>query len=292
MSHVAHNMSHVTHDCVVSLRRSACWKMCPCCWVCDESWHTWMSHVTHERVVSRRRGARWTTGWQWPIGCLKSQVIFHKRATNYRALLPKMTHKDKASYDSTPSCTYLCCLVRGESWHTWISHITYEWVVTRTNVSHECVTHTGKGRHAHKPESFQNTNESRHTSHYRFAVMGHVTHTNTARHTHERVTHTNESHTNESWHTQEWVMSHSHESVTPRWPSYSQWGEHIYLLRPCFKMWHDSLKTRQDSLFEMWHGPFYNTTHWTNLYGVVRQNVTWLAVQNMTWLPIWHDSLN
>jgi len=32
------------------------------------------------------------------------QVIFRKRATNYRALLRKMTYDDKASYDSTPPC--------------------------------------------------------------------------------------------------------------------------------------------------------------------------------------------
>jgi len=30
---------------------------------------------------------------------------FCKRATNYMALLQKMTHKDKVSYDSTPPCT-------------------------------------------------------------------------------------------------------------------------------------------------------------------------------------------
>jgi len=33
------------------------------------------------------------------------QVIFRKRATNYRALLRKMTQKDKAFYDSMPPCT-------------------------------------------------------------------------------------------------------------------------------------------------------------------------------------------
>jgi len=44
------------------------------------------------------------TVWRRPIGCLKLQVIFCKRATNYRALLRKMTCKDKASYDSTPHC--------------------------------------------------------------------------------------------------------------------------------------------------------------------------------------------
>jgi len=32
-----------------------------------------------------------STGWRRPVGCLKLQVIFRKRATNYRALLRKMT---------------------------------------------------------------------------------------------------------------------------------------------------------------------------------------------------------
>ena len=41
------------------------------------------------------------TEWRRPIGCLKLQVIFRKRATHYRALLWKMTYKDKACYDST-----------------------------------------------------------------------------------------------------------------------------------------------------------------------------------------------
>ena len=45
------------------------------------------------------------TGWQRPLGCLKLQIIFRKRATNYRALLRKTTSKDMASYGSSPSCT-------------------------------------------------------------------------------------------------------------------------------------------------------------------------------------------
>ena len=36
--------------------------------------------------------------------CLKPQVIFRKRVTNYRALLCKMTYKDQASHDFTPPC--------------------------------------------------------------------------------------------------------------------------------------------------------------------------------------------
>ena len=48
-----------------------------------------------------------TTGWQLLIGSPKLQIIFHKRATKYRALLWKMTYKDKGSYQSSPPCT-LC----------------------------------------------------------------------------------------------------------------------------------------------------------------------------------------
>ena len=54
-------------------------------------------HLIHVRCS---RNA--TTGWRRPTGCPKLQVILRKRATNYRALLQKMTYEDKASYDSTP----------------------------------------------------------------------------------------------------------------------------------------------------------------------------------------------
>jgi len=39
-----------------------------------------------------------STGWWRLIGCPELQIIFHKRATKYRALLRKMTYKDKGSY--------------------------------------------------------------------------------------------------------------------------------------------------------------------------------------------------
>jgi len=45
-----------------------------------------------------------TTGWRRPLGCLKLQVIFRKRATNYRALWQKTTYKDKVSCGSSPPC--------------------------------------------------------------------------------------------------------------------------------------------------------------------------------------------
>ena len=47
-----------------------------------------------------------TTGWRRLMGSPKLQIIFHKRATKYRSLLRKMTHKDKGSYESSPPCTY------------------------------------------------------------------------------------------------------------------------------------------------------------------------------------------
>jgi len=43
------------------------------------------------------------TEWQRPLGCPKLQIIFRKRAINYRALLRKMTYEDKASYNSMAS---------------------------------------------------------------------------------------------------------------------------------------------------------------------------------------------
>jgi len=65
-------------------------------------------------VYSRALSAKHTTtGWRSLLGCLKSHVIFRKRATNYRALLWKITYEDKASYDSTPPCiSQLLCANR------------------------------------------------------------------------------------------------------------------------------------------------------------------------------------
>ena len=45
------------------------------------------------------------TEWRRCTGYRKLQISFRKRATNYRALLRKMTYKDKASYGPSPICT-------------------------------------------------------------------------------------------------------------------------------------------------------------------------------------------
>ena len=79
----------------------------PC--TCMQSLYIYKS--THKLILPIYRCTMYiytaTTGWQRLIGCFKSQVIFRKRATNYRAVLRKMTCKDKASYDSTPPCIYV-----------------------------------------------------------------------------------------------------------------------------------------------------------------------------------------
>ena len=58
------------------------------------------------------------TRWRRTTECLKLQIIFCKRDTNYRALLRKMTYEDKPSYASSPPCIMIlfniaCCCCWG-----------------------------------------------------------------------------------------------------------------------------------------------------------------------------------
>jgi len=80
----------------------------------NHQFHKRLSRVKSEQNRDRsKRGEKNTTytcvqmytGWRRLIGCLELQVIFRKRATNYRALLRKMTYESKAPYDTTPPCT-------------------------------------------------------------------------------------------------------------------------------------------------------------------------------------------
>ena len=57
--------------------------------------HYW--HYTDLQVMNLQG-----TGWRRLIESVKLHIIFHKRVTNYRALLRKMTYKDKGSYESSP----------------------------------------------------------------------------------------------------------------------------------------------------------------------------------------------
>jgi len=59
--------------------------------------------TTHTQTHQIQRDTH--TGWRNPTEHLKLHVIFRKRATNNRALLLKMSYKDRASYGSSPPCT-------------------------------------------------------------------------------------------------------------------------------------------------------------------------------------------
>jgi len=47
------------------------------------------------------------TGWRRLIGSPRLQIIFHKRATEYRSLVRKMTHQDEAFYEYSPPCIWM-----------------------------------------------------------------------------------------------------------------------------------------------------------------------------------------
>jgi len=74
-----------------------------------------VQHVQRYRGCSMFRDIRYT-GRRRPIRCLKLQLNFRKRATNYRALLRKIAYNDKATYESSPPCTGVTSL---------ISHVCY-----------------------------------------------------------------------------------------------------------------------------------------------------------------------
>ena len=75
---------------------------------CHELIKSLKCHELKEPSQSRELNESWHTHTEWrrPIGCLKLQVIFRKRATHDRALSQKMACKDKASYGSTPPCSW------------------------------------------------------------------------------------------------------------------------------------------------------------------------------------------
>jgi len=71
----------------------------------EESWDILieLNHGTQDMwmaALGASASVEYDTGWRRHIGCLKSRVIFRKRATNNRALLRKMTCKEyETSYD-------------------------------------------------------------------------------------------------------------------------------------------------------------------------------------------------
>jgi len=65
--------------------------------------HDGRAKVSHENTMRTLRDSWDGEGMGWR-GCLRLQVISRQRSTNNRALLRKMTYKDKASYGSAPTC--------------------------------------------------------------------------------------------------------------------------------------------------------------------------------------------
>jgi len=84
-----------------------CVCVCLCVGVCVCVCTYTYKNQTNAAQKCPNRTHRCRTGWRRPIGCLKLQVIFRKRATNYRALFREMTYKDKASHGCSPPCNVL-----------------------------------------------------------------------------------------------------------------------------------------------------------------------------------------
>ena len=126
--------SRVWHDSFICVT----WRFHTCasetsCWTTELTFirvtllvYTW--DMTHSHVCN--------TGWRRLIGCLKLQVILCKRATDYRALLTKMTYKDKASYDSTPCCRVFETIC----WITQLTLIRVTRLASMCDMSHLYVT--------------------------------------------------------------------------------------------------------------------------------------------------------
>jgi len=134
---------------------------------------------------------RHITEWRRLIGCLKLQLICRKRATNYRALLRKMTYGDKTSYDFMPHCAHMSLSAYQCTCHIYICHIIHVSFVAyqikcycqpaNADIAHESVTL----RHVifSLPIYTSFIHLSRDT-YFIFSLPVHVAHMNASYHTH------------------------------------------------------------------------------------------------------------
>jgi len=118
-AHITHLLLHTTHlinfedipwhnRCRITCHRSS---LLFCVYTClsvnihvyiHTNMYTYMYTYMHKFALTTAVGSR--TGWRKLIACLKLQVIFCQKTTNYRALLQKMTYEYKPSYASSPLC--------------------------------------------------------------------------------------------------------------------------------------------------------------------------------------------
>ena len=106
------------------------------------------------------------TGWRrlmkylaWLIHmCDVLQVVFCKRATNYRALLQKMTYKDKAPCDSRPPCTH--------------SYMSCDLFICVATLKHMCeTTQSHEWQHSNTCVTWRNPTCGMHVSHSTFLAV-------------------------------------------------------------------------------------------------------------------------
>jgi len=126
--------------------------------------HTYI-YLFHQNSRHELEAAAYATGWWIGIECHKGQVSFCKRATKNRALLRKISFKDKASHASSPP-VYMCL-------HTYVcAHLgvyTYDCVCVCVCV---CI-YINRLTYTHTRMTYTHTHTNSHTSIYSFQEGSH-----------------------------------------------------------------------------------------------------------------------
>ena len=116
-AYVHQHMQYLSHVCVcqffgvyIDLGVCICMRYACIGWrrsVGHQTCHELIPHMSRNHLIVTNPYMRYAcTGWRRCVGCLKGLVSFRKRATNFKALVLKMTYKDKAPYDATPPCMH------------------------------------------------------------------------------------------------------------------------------------------------------------------------------------------
>ena len=120
-------MSHVTYEWVMSYMNESChicmshttyeWVMS----IMNESCHIWMSHTTYEWVMSHMNES-------CHISTENTSGVALRRPTACQNRARQLPGRVASSLVCAAACM-------DESCHIWMSHVTYEWVMSRMNTS-------------------------------------------------------------------------------------------------------------------------------------------------------------